>query len=145
MRALGKNISVFLIILFAAYFALYSISPVCYAGGSSAGYDYMVSKDGRTGSGGLIVVWKLLLTRLLASAHCEDDALQVNFIIKKARAVISPQNILKENVPERTAYFQPRPQVFFEEGPLFDDTPIVTACAQTGLYVLFSGPPPPSV
>jgi hypothetical protein len=81
-------------LFFLICFAFYVMSPFCYVGNQLFEKDAYAYTGSSTGSS-ICVVWELLLSGLFKKGNSESGQSGVNFLIKKARAVLG------QNGPDR--------------------------------------------
>lgn len=130
------------IFLFLVYFLLYVVSPLCYAE-DGLSEDSTITHAAKHDTKKIRVIWELILSKLSHKENAEDSRSGVHFFAKKARAVLSSNNIVKASqseseVPPLNDHFPRMESVTFFTG--FAD-----ADSQQGFYSSFSGLSPPSV
>lgn len=140
--------------LFLVYFLLYVVSPLCYAEDGlsedstithAAKYNTPLIPPLSRGElkGGVCVIWELILSKLSQKEDREDSHSGLHFFIKKARAVLSSNNIVKAAqsesvVPQLNDHFLRIESVTFSSG-------VADADPQKGFYSSFSVLSPPCV
>ena len=127
--------------LFLVYFLLYVISPICYAE-DGLNEKFIIAHETKQDTKNLRVIWELILSKLLRKDYSENNDSGVQLIIKKARAVLSSNNITKTAQAEfEVADNAATPYAVSSDvlSPLADPKP------QNGSYLSFSGLSPPVV
>ncbi|RJQ23970.1 MAG: hypothetical protein C4560_00625 [Nitrospiraceae bacterium] len=124
--------------LFSVYFLLYLLSPICYTEDGLPGASvYQANLNTKS----VRVIWELILSKHLTPEDAGSNQPNVQLLIKKARALVSSNNIVKPT-PSKPAEFDYNdntfPQNFFTLS--YQDTK--PEC-RTGSYLSVSGISPP--
>lgn len=80
--------------LFSIYFLLYVLSPICFAEDGQAGNDAIFHQTNLSAKS-IRVVWELMLSKHSARKEDENGRTNVQLLIRKARALVSSNNIIK--------------------------------------------------
>ncbi|BCB95431.1 hypothetical protein JZK55_03530 [Dissulfurispira thermophila] len=138
MQRRRKHIITF---LFLVYFFLYVVSPLCYAE-DRLDEGSQISHAAKCNIKNIRIIWELVLSRLTQNENADDSNSGVKFFIKKARAVLSLNNIVKllqESAvpPIDNCFLRTESVAFFAE--------LADVSYQQGFYLSFSGLSPPQV
>ncbi|MFN3479444.1 MAG: hypothetical protein ACK415_03570 [Thermodesulfovibrionales bacterium] len=130
----------FITFLFLFYFSFYVISPLCYTE-NGISEDTAITHATKHSTKKIRIIWELILSKLSQKEDAADNGSEVQFFVKKARAVLSSNNIEKtaQSESEVLSFDNPFPPVesvaFHIE---FADTD-----PQSGFFSSFSGLSPP--
>jgi hypothetical protein len=127
--------------LFSIYFALYVLSPICYtedglSGNNAAAYQTNLNLKG------IRIIWELILSKHLTNKDAERSQPNVQFLIKKARALVVSNSIVNLT-PSESAEFDYNDSIFSSNfyTPIDHHT---KPEYRTGSYLSVSGISPPS-
>lgn len=129
--------------VFFTYFLVYVLSPFCYMGNQPNENTIIASKT-RHDTRNIRVIWELVFSEFFQPEDANDSSSDVRFLIKKARAVLRTDNILKISQSELTVSASEDDSINFLE-PLIPLLQFTKLYYKAGFYTLFSGLSPPSV
>ncbi|RJQ56807.1 MAG: hypothetical protein C4526_00865 [Nitrospiraceae bacterium] len=100
MNILKKNI---FILLFSVYFLFYILSPLCLA---EDGIPESSSDSFKTtlNAKNIRVIWEMVLSDFFSSSEDESGRANVHILIKKARALVSSNSIVKQTPSESSEF-----------------------------------------
>ena len=129
--------------VFFTYFLVYVLSPFCYMGNLPNENTIIASKT-RHDTRNIRVIWELVFSEFFQPEDANDSSSDVRFLIKKARAILRTDNILKVSQSELTVSASEDDSINFLE-PLIQLLQFTKPDYKAGFYTLFSGLSPPSV
>ncbi|MBI4687823.1 MAG: hypothetical protein HY756_08610 [Nitrospirae bacterium] len=125
--------------LFLVYFLFYVVSPVCCAG-SQLTEDFAITSETSRNVNNVHIVWELIFLKLTKDKDAKDP-LNVHFLIKKKRAVLRTNNLLKIAQQELSVSTASADVVFLELTASLSNT--IRPYHKDEPIILFSGLSPP--
>jgi len=127
-------------LIFLIFFCCYVISPICYVDSRFNPTGNILHKTNfdikRIG-----VVWEFLISRLFNKENAEDSRSNVNFLIKKARAVLISNSIEKISFVKYLISFAAN--FIIPEGSFASTDKLSSPSPDSGHILTFSGLSPP--
>lgn len=133
-------------ILFFIYFLFYVLSPLCYAedGLKKSDGGYAITYAAKYGTKNIHVIWEFVLSTLFQKENRENNNSGVQLIIKKDRAVLGSNGIVKIVQPELTET-KCNALIYTYEGLSTPAVQLPDYDCRNGFYRLSSGLSPPRV
>jgi hypothetical protein len=127
--------------LFSIYFLLFVLSPVCFTVDGQAGNNAIFHQT-NLNTKNIRVVWELILSKYSANNDDEGSRTNVQLLIRKARALVSSNSIVKLT-PSESAEFDYSDNTFSQNFHVSLDQRTKPEC-RTGSYLSVSGLSPPT-